>query len=159
LGGGNHNGHFTVARLDELDAAVNAGQLAGYAGICYDIEEGDGGMIPAYAASFANAKARGFEVMVTVSHSQPYGVPDAAELMTAVLADPNVDYHSPQIYTSGTEPGNDFVWVGTPWTAYASAVGKVVPAVVDGSRDYDHARSTFATYGVTTHGFVQWAQV
>lgn len=158
LGGGNSNGHFTAARLAALDTAVSGGQLVGYDGIVYDVEEGDSGLSSAFKASFANCKAKGFQVLVTVSHSTPYGVSDGVALMASILADPNVDYHSPQLYTSGLEATNDFNENGVPWTDYANRPGKIIPAIVNGARDYTGAQTYFATKGVTTSGFVQWAQ-
>ena len=47
---------------------------AGFAGICFDIEETEGEqeLIDAFEATFAMLKKEGLEVMVTTSHSAPY---------------------------------------------------------------------------------------
>lgn len=159
IGGGNDNGHFTAARLKALDDAVAAGKLAAYQGIVYDIEEGDSGLYGAFASSFKNAHVHNLKVLVTTSHSQPYGVGDAQQLMTDIINDVNVDFLSPQLYTSGEESTNDFKAVGTPWSAYAKAHGRIVPAVCVGSRDYQGAKLYFQGQGVTLTGYVQWVQV
>ena len=47
---------------------------AGFAGICFDVEETEGEqeLIDAFEATFAMLKKEGLEVMVTTSHSAPY---------------------------------------------------------------------------------------
>ena len=72
-------------------------------------------------------------MLVTISHSQPYGVSDAAILMKGILADPNVDYLSPQLYTTGAEATKDYTNVGTPRSAYAASTARIVPRIVAGS--------------------------
>lgn len=97
--------------------------------------------------------------MVTVSHSAPYGIPDSANLMRSFLSNGNIDYLSPQLYTSGTEGGNDFsIVAGVQWSEYAAAKAAVVPSIV---RDYMYwdAQGYLSTQGVTTFGWIQWAQV
>jgi hypothetical protein len=64
-------GAFTLSSLNAITAAINANTITGYNGIAYDIEEGDAGLASAFTASFAAAKAKGFKVLVTTSHSQP----------------------------------------------------------------------------------------
>jgi len=44
LGGGNANGRWSSSSLTTVIAAINNGTFAGYGGICFDIEEGDGGL-------------------------------------------------------------------------------------------------------------------
>ncbi len=95
---------------------------------------------------------------MTTSHSRPYGIEDGSKLMTGFFADSNIDYISPQLYTSGTEASNDFTAIGTMWKEYASSKAKIVPSVVLGSRDYPTAQAYFANLGVTLAGYVQWAQ-
>jgi hypothetical protein len=131
-------------------------QFAGYHGIAFDIEEGDSGLD--FRACFKACKDSGYLVMVTSSHSAPYGVGDSGRLMRSFFSDPNVDFLSPQMYTTGTEGGNDFQTSGgVGWNEYASFRGKIVPAIVTGSF-YEDVRARFAGFGVTTVGYVQWAQ-
>ena len=66
--------------MDALDdfvdgsAEIKALKDAGFAGVCFDIEETEGEqeLIDAFEATFAMLKKEGLEVMVTTSHSAPY---------------------------------------------------------------------------------------
>lgn len=158
FGGGQNNGRWSSMALSNLDNGIKNKQLAGWDGIVYDIEEGDSGLASAFASSFANAKAHGFSVLITVRHSQPYGIPDAASLMKSFFSNSNIDYISPQLYTTGSEPANDFTALETAWNMYASARAKIVPSVVQGLRDFPSALKHFSHYGVTLAGFIQWSQ-
>jgi hypothetical protein len=158
FGGGNKNGRWTLAALINLDSGIKSKQLAGWNGIVYDIEEGDSGLAAAFATSFATAKANGLGVLVTVSHSQPYAVSDAPALMKSFFSNSNIDYLSPQLYTTGSETKNDYTDLGTSWKAYAAAKAKIVPSVVLGSRDFPTAKTYFTKFGIKLAGFMQWAQ-
>jgi hypothetical protein len=162
IGGGNANGHLYPSTLTALNAAITGGDLAGYQGVCYDVEVGDAGMSDAFAASFEVAKASGFKVLVTISHSAPYGFPDKIDLMNAFLQDANIDIISPQLYTSGNEAANDYVYDGVPWSSYATAKAKIVPSIVTASYYSDAAAyfSSVARSGTSfaTSGFIQWQQ-
>jgi len=162
IGGGNAAGIFTAVAITNLNNAIIAGKLAGYDGICYDIEEGDSGLASAFAASFAIAKQYNFIVFVTTSHSAPYGITDKVDLMNSFFSNPNIDIISPQLYTSGNEGANDYVWDGTPWSAYATAKAAIVPSIVSASM-YADAQNFFATpsrsgTSFAIQGFVQWTQ-
>eukprot|EP01033_Poteriospumella_lacustris_P003987 gene3987-2839_t len=159
IGGGNSNGHFTKSSIEALNSALSSGKLDGYAGISYDIEEGDGGLTNTFQESFTLAKKLGKKVMVTVSHSAPYGIPDGASMMRSFLSDTNIDYISPQLYTTGEEASNEFsTEKGVQWSEYAQAKAAIVPSIVRGSY-YADAKSRFASYGVATKGYIQWEQV
>jgi len=156
LGGGNANGAFKVGSFAAINAAIEGGTFAAYGGIAYDVEEGDTDLATSFQQSFALAKAKGFQVLVTVSHSAPYGIGDAQALMTAFFADGNVDFLSPQLYTTGTETTNDFATSGgVTWPQYATAKAAIIPSIVNASL-YTDAKTTFAGYGVTTTGYVVW---
>ena len=162
IGGGNENGHMTTAVLTELDTAVSNGQLSGYDGVCYDVEEGDANLGTAFAASFANTKAKKLMVLVTISHSAPYGITDKVALMNGFFADSNIDILSPQLYTSGRELENDYTTSGVPWSSFANAKAAVVPSIVSASY-YSDAQNFFATTSrsgtsFNTKGFIQWKQ-
>ena len=162
IGGGNGNGRFTAAVLTALDAAVSSGQLSGYDGVCYDIEEGDANLGAAFASSFANAKANKLKVLITISHSAPYGITDKVALMNGFFSDSNIDILSPQLYTGGTESANDYTSVGVPWSSYAAAKAAVVPTIVSASY-YSDAQNYFSTFSrsgtsFNTKGFIQWKQ-
>ena len=47
-------------------------------------------------------------MLVTTSHQAPYGFSDGADVMRAIFASPDVDYVSPELYTTGDETANDF---------------------------------------------------
>ena len=158
LGGGNANGAFTSSSLAALTAAINAGTFAGYDGIAYDVEEGDSGLGLMFSDSFAAAKANGLEVLVTVSHSAPYGIGDANTLMHSFFADANIDYLSPQLYTSGNERANDYATSGSiNWSQFAMAQAAIVPSIVSANM-YQDAQVYFRQMGVPVAGFIQWSQ-
>ncbi|MCM2292032.1 hypothetical protein NAC44_06770 [Allorhizobium sp. BGMRC 0089] len=156
FGGGNSNGAFTPEVLEEINSAIQSGQCTAFKGIAYDVEEGDSGLESAFAQSFAIAKAAGLKVLVTVSHSAPYGITDAASLMQSFFANEDIDYLSPQLYTTGTESENNWeTSAGVTWDEYATAKAAIVPSIVYASY-YANAQETFASYGVTTGGYVVW---
>ena len=161
FGGGNAAGRWSKSILTSLDTGIKNNQLAGWTGIMYDVGEGDSGLASAFAASFANAKAKKLQVIVTVSFAQPYNIPDASFLMTnCFLTNTNIDYISPQFYQSGTETSNLYTIAvnGVPWSAFAKSRAKVVPSLVIGSRDYAPAVAEMKKYGVTLYGYLQWSQ-
>lgn len=158
VGGGNSNGEFTSSSLSSITSAINAGSFAGYDGIAYDVEEGNSGLESLFEQSFAAAKANGLKVLITVSHSAPYGISDANMLMQSFFANGNIDYLSPQLYTTGQETANDYATSGgVTWTQYASAKAAVIPSIVDAGL-YQSAQAHFQQQGVTLSGFIQWSQ-
>lgn len=156
-GGGETTGKFTSAVLDDVNAAINNGSFAGYDGIAYDIEVGDAGLASDFSVSFAAAKAKGFKVLVTVSHSAPYAVPDAADLMKALIADSNIDFMSPQLYTQGNETKNDYADPLLPWSAYKDCKSVMIPSIVKADL-YPSAVTYFEGQGITLKGYIQWAK-
>ena len=144
--------------MSDITAAILADKFAAYDGVAYDIEEGAAGLSALFQQSFAACKSKGLLVLVSVPKSQPYGISDAETLMQSIIADPNVDYLSPQLYTNGTEPENDYYFIGTPWTAYAASTARMVPSIVAASY-YPDAVRYFAAQGITLTGYVQWKQV
>lgn len=156
FGGGNENGAFDSANLADLTAAINQGILSQYDGIAYDVEEGMSGLSQDFKTSFEAAKAKGFKVLVTVSHSAPYDIGDAADLMKSFFDDANIDILSPQLYTTGEESENDYdTSHGVNWTEYAKCKAAVVPSLVTASL-YPSAQAYFAQQGVTLQGYIQW---
>jgi hypothetical protein len=120
----------------------------------FDIEQGDGGLANLFSRAFQSTfllilfhgmigsvffgvsfslthflpACRSFNmtVLVTVSHSAPYGFPDAASLMRGFFSDSNIDYLSPQLYTSGNEGQNDYTTSqGVGWNEYARSRAQV----------------------------------
>eukprot|EP01033_Poteriospumella_lacustris_P003985 gene3985-2838_t len=141
--------HFTKSSIEALNSALSSGKLDGYAGISYGIEEGDDGLTNAFKESSPLVKKLGKKVMVTVSL---YGIP-------WFLLDANIDYISPQLYTTGEESSNEFsTEKGVQWSEYAQAKAAIVPSIVRGSY-YADAKSRFASYGGRRRGYIQWGQV
>jgi len=158
LGGGNGAGAWTAERLHKVIDHINTGKLDTYAGISYDVEEGDSGLGSLFASAFKATKARGKTCIVTISHTAPYGIADGRALMIQFFANTDIDYISPQLYTTGYEGSNEYdESAGASWEQWATAVSKFVPSIVSGSM-YDDAITFFKTKGITCHGYIQWAQ-
>ncbi|MGB0943477.1 MAG: LysM peptidoglycan-binding domain-containing protein [Marinomonas sp.] len=159
LGGGNSDGAFDSASLTKITDAINQGEFDSYDGIAYDVEEGAPGLENDFQASFKAAKAKGFKVLVTVSHSAPYGITDASTLMDSFFEDENIDILSPQLYTTGEEAENDYdISQGVTWERYKTAKAAIVPSLVS-STYYPDAQTYFAQQGITLKGYIQWKQV
>ena len=158
LGGGNSSGAWTLAAVEAVTSAIAGGEFNGYNGIAYDIEEGDPSLESAFAASFAAAKAKGLQVLVTISHSAPYGISDGATLMQSFFASSDIDILSPQLYTTGEETSNQYATSqGVTWNQYATAKAAIAPSIVSADM-YASAQAYFQQQGVTLRGFVQWSQ-
>ena len=118
LGGGRSEAAFN---LEALSGLVEGGQEiemikdAGFAGVCFDVEEAHGPtdeLIEAFERSFAALKNAGLNVMVTTSHSAPYETDsdDArVKIVDAWVKSGNIDYLSPQLYSSGGEEEPEYV--------------------------------------------------
>jgi hypothetical protein len=158
IGGGGTNGSWTLDKVNAVTQAIEDGSLAGYDGIAWDIEEGATGLGAAFQASFKAAKDNGFAVLVTVSHSAPYGFKDGFSLMQSLLADDHIDLLSPQLYTTGKETANDYATSqGVGWNMWASAKAKVVPSIVSADL-YADAVTVLGAKGVTLDGYIKWSQ-
>jgi len=157
LGGGNSAGDWTSSVLSSVTSSLNNNDFSGYQGIVFDIEQGDSGLSSAFESAFAAAKGRGLKVLVTISHSAPYGFSDASTLMSNFLGSSNIDYISPQLYTTGSESQNDYsTTAGVGWNQYQGSTPQVVPSIVT-SGLYSSAQSDFSQQGVTLSGYIQWA--
>ena len=158
LGGGNKNGAFTADVLQSINSAIDHGTFKDWDGIAFDIEEGSSGLADLFSETFAKAKKEGFKVIVTISHSAPYGISDGAQLMQAFFQDKNIDILSPQLYTTGKETQNNYATTeGVQWREFASAQAMILPSLVQGSY-YQDAQEYFVKEGVTLNGFIQWKQ-
>jgi hypothetical protein len=160
LGGGDSSGRWTSTHVSNAALACRNGDFtkAGYHGIAWDIEEGDAGLSSGFASAFSDCKKAGLINLVTISHSAPYGFTDAATLMNGFFPDSNIDFLSPQLYTTGTEGANDYsLTAGVSWSNWVNCKPKVIPSIVTGSY-YGDAQKQFASYGIPTYGYVQWAQ-
>lgn len=157
-GGAKSTGSITAAVLQAIIAGMQNRIFIGYQGIAFDVEVGDAGLESQYEEAFAAVKAGGLKVLVTVSHSEPYGIHDAKTLMKSFIASSNIDILSPQLYSSGSEKQNDYTAVGTPWSAFAASTALIAPSIVAASY-YSSAVNYFATHGVKLAGFIQWKTI
>lgn len=157
-GGAEDTGAFSQAFLQQIDQAIADGTFEGYDGLAYDIEVGASGLADDFAQSFATAKASGLKVLVTISHSAPYGIADGAALMHGFFSDSNIDYISPQLYTTGKETSNDYADPALSWSAYADSKALIIPSIVSANL-YDDAVAYFEQRGITLAGYIQWQQV
>ncbi|MEJ6485663.1 hypothetical protein N0Y54_30990 [Nostoc punctiforme UO1] len=157
LGGGNSNGSFTQEILHSIITHIKNGKFSDYKGIAFDIEEGEANLTSHFQQAFAAAKNKNLKVLVTTSHSAPYGISDAQTMIETFIKNGNIDYLSPQLYTSGTETENDFTTSqGVSWKDYAHSKAAIVPSIVQANMYHD-AKNRLSRYGVTTSGFIQWA--
>lgn len=157
LGGGTNAGRYSAEAIQKIIAAINAGDFAEYQGIAFDVEVGDSGLAGDFENLFSVSTDKGFENLVTVSHSKPYGIHDGTTLMRSFLTNENIDFLSPQLYTTGKEPANQYIAYGVRWSEYAQAKAAVIPSIVNGSY-YEDAVQYFALQGVTLQGYIQWQQ-
>jgi len=171
LGGGNSAGAFNAEALSKIALAVDyIKSKTDYVGVLFDVEIATGSssiMVPAFATVFKAIKDAGLKVGVTISHSAPYmtDTPNVAvDLIKNWVKDGNIDFLSPQLYSSGTEGAPDFAETsncksaGCTWDLYLGMVPKMVPSLVEESH-YAAAQTFFSEkYGITTGGFFQWKQ-
>lgn len=92
--------------------------------------------------------------MVTISHFSPYGCSNGPELVNSMLQNPSIDILSPQLYTSGMEPQND--WTGYS-DAWRSSIPAVAPSIVQ-AYYYDQLGSNSVTsYLPNAKGYFVWS--
>ncbi|MCX4029669.1 LysM peptidoglycan-binding domain-containing protein [Endozoicomonas sp. SM1973] len=158
LGGGNDNGSWTNSSLSEVTSAINNSDFSQYDGIVYDIEVGDSGLETSFKQSFQAAKKNNLSVLVTVSHSAPYGISDASTLMQSFFNSNNIDILSPQLYTTGNETENDYaISQGVQWSQYAEAKPEIVVSIVKADM-YQSAVQYFSKVNVNLKGYLVWAK-
>lgn len=156
FGGGGSSGEFNPQVIDDINRLISSSQLQGFDGIGYDVECGTDGLLSAFLSSFQLAKQNGFKVLVTVSHSAPYGIGDGDELMNRFFADSNIDILSPQLYSNGdtlelaTTSGKS-----TTWADYSKAKASIVPSIPYAS-DYETVVTNFDKLGITLSGYILW---
>ena len=83
---------------------------------------------------------------------------NAQAQMRAFFGDSNIDILSPQLYTNGEEPENNYnTSQGVAWSDYENVAPEICPAIVKASY-YASAVEYFRNDGVTLGGFIQWSQ-
>lgn len=105
LGGGTLS--WTPEAIEKDIVAIKNNEFKNYQGLCFDIEVGDSGLN--FENLFQAAKDVGLKVLVTISHTAPYGISDANKLMQDFFNSENIDYISPQMYTNDFGTTNEYV--------------------------------------------------
>jgi hypothetical protein len=139
-------GAFTYNVLYNIYNAINNSLFSGYSGILFDVEYVLGTGLytgtttaPGFQQVFQAAKSKGLSIVVCVGHSGNiivtdstytcYSSPQDLSLMSSFLSDPNVDWVSPQLYSSGSENPPQFNVNGLPWSAFANSGKQIIPAL------------------------------
>jgi hypothetical protein len=159
-GGGDETGRWNADWIQAWESSIKSGKLGKWRGIVFDIEECyNEGLAQNFASLFAAAKVAGFQVLVTVSNSAPYGCSDAEALMTSFFENRDVDYLSPQLYESGDETSPIFDAGAVGWSKWAAAQGRVVPSIgckALRNGGYEQTKSFLGQHGVSATGYIMW---
>jgi hypothetical protein len=169
-------GKFTMQVLQNILTAINNGSFSQYTGILFDVEYVDSTGIPApnpanpsislmyplFKSIFAAAQSKNLKVIVCVGHSG--NIQDLATyaqdttLMQNFLADSNVNYVSPQLYSSGLENPPQYNVNGLPWSAWATS-GKPIIVAIPWAQQYECVETWASqqTPPLKLSGFLQWA--
>lgn len=160
VGGANVNGYMTPETLKGIEANLDYVKDAGFVGICFDIEvtQNENQYIPAMNAAFAAVRAKGLKVLVTTSHSAPIKSRAARKIVQAWVNSDNIDYLSPQLYSSGKEKAPQTVASnGVEWGLWKGAKAVIIPSIVDGSH-WPATQKFFQNQGIPLGGYLQWAE-
>ena len=158
IGGGNEKGKFTPLAIKKISKAIREKRFSGYQGVAFDIEVCEGNhLIKYFSEVFSVAQKNKLMVLVTISHSEPYACKDSKNLMMAILNDRNINFISPQLYTTGQEKKNNFISIGTHWEIYQKTKAEILPSIVHPSL-YPEAKKFFISKGVKVRGFIKWGK-
>ena len=141
---------------------------AGFDGIIFDAESivQNTDIVAAFQQTTAALKAANFSVGVTTSHSGPNACSNciAGDLVSAWVADPNIDILSPQLYTSGDtlelEPTANCQSDDPPctWNLWEKSIAPFVPSIPYAD-NFSVAQDYFlANYSITFGGYIQWKE-
>lgn len=166
IGGGNWSGRFTASTIEDVIRDLHLIPGAGYGGVVFDVEGGDGGLVDRYREAFRITKELGLMCIVTTSHSGPYNMDgvSATELVKDWVTDPNIDYISPQLYSSGLEKEPEFAETnnckkqGCTWDLYQGSIPKFLPSIIDATQFHEVADWFWDNYEIDTVGYIEWAQ-
>jgi chitinase len=160
VGGANVNGHLSVETLKKFEENVGYIKDAGFAGVAFDIEhtEREGLYIPAMEEAFKACKKNHLKVLVTVSHSAPIVSRSPGNIVDAWVKSDNIDYLSPQLYSTGKEKGPQFdISNRVQWQRWKGAKAAIIPSIVDATH-WPKARDFFQNAGIPVKGYLQWAE-
>lgn len=155
LGGGlPETGSWNLSDFDYINSKLSDIKSAGWDGICFDVEacQPNVSFVEAFKNCFAKCKQTGLIVFITMSHLVPYacktGKGQGTDLVNAWIADPNIDYISPQLYSSGEllEPSR--------LTQFATIRDKILPSI---PRESDW-NGLAAKTGLACPGYIIWLQ-
>jgi hypothetical protein len=158
-GGGNELGAWSLAVTEAVAATSNLDAVIAlaYDGIVIDAEvyaSGETVTVDEWNTMFAAIKAKNLVLIVTISHFSPYGMLNGDVLVADWLSNPLIDYLSPQLYTTGTEPQNDWEGFSQVWT---TASTPIAPSIVQESY-YDQLGSNSVTaYLPNAKGYLVWS--
>lgn len=160
-GGGNQNGRWSAEWLSAWESAIKDGTLKDWAGIVFDVEEcSNSGLEKNFADVLHTAKAAGMGTLVTTSHSAPYSCTDSSTLMASFFSSGDIDYLSPQLYSSGGEAAPDFDdGNGVKWTQWVGLKARFVPSLTCSSLKsggYAKTKQYFAQMNITASGYIMW---
>ena len=158
-GGGNALGAWSLAAVQAVANSANLDAVIAlnYDGIVIDAEEyasGQSVTVAQWNDMFAAIKAKGLLLIVTIPHFSPYGMSNGNELVADWLSNPLIDFLSPQLYTSGTEPQND--WVGFS-QAWVTASTPIAPSIVQESYDDQLGSNSVTAYLPNAKGYLVWS--
>ncbi len=155
LGGGDpKTGSWNLSDFDYINSKLSAIKSAGWDGLCFDVEicPPDISFVEAFKNCFAKCKKAGLIVFVTMSHLVPYacktGAGQGTDLVNASIADPNVDYISPQLYTKGDE------LEASDLSGFASVKHKMLPSIPTESDWVDFDKKV----NLVCPGYIIWMQ-
>lgn len=155
LGGGIESGIWNITDFDYINQKLPDIKKAGWDGLCFDVEvcPPDVSFVDAFKNCFAKCKQAGLQVLVTMSHTNPYechtGAGQGMDLVNAWISDSNIDYISPQLYSKGDvlEPSD--------LSMFKSVESKILPSVPNVS-DWDGLNSKT---GINNAGYIIWQQI
>ena len=154
LGGGLDTGIWKgQPDFDYINSKLSAIKQSGWDGLCFDVEvcSPNVNIAPLFTDCFAKCKAAGLLVIVTISHSMPYscqtGKGQGKDLINAWLTDKNIDYISPQLYSSGTilEPSD--------LSIFKEIQNKILPSI---PYDSDWEKLNTSNIGINPSGYILW---
>lgn len=112
------------------------------------------------------AKDNGLINIVTTSHSGPYNMEGngATSLVKLWCADANIDYISPQLYSSGLETEAEFAETnnckkqGCTWDLYINSKPKFLPSIIAANQFQAVSDWFWDRYEIHSVGYIEWAQ-
>lgn len=128
FGGGAEGGNMNPCCIESITTAIKQGELAGYDGIAYCLQEGVAGLSDVLEHSFETAKTHGFKVLL--SCISPFNFADEVVLLPRLLVNKYIDIFSPMLYVTGLEKENVYCLVDTI-ADYRFCDAAIIPTLVN----------------------------